>query len=94
MFVRAPGENFRSPFGSRPGVGRDNFCDRKTARVGRTVIGVMTIHFSAVARPDEITDARLFCSWRSQADQSEPFFPALINSARRSNVRDKAGSTP
>jgi hypothetical protein len=60
MFVRAPGENFRSPFGSRPGVGRDNFCDRKTARVGRTVIGVMTIHFSAVARPDEITDARLF----------------------------------
>jgi hypothetical protein len=70
------------------------FATERSARVGRTVIGVMTIHFSAVARPDEITDARLFCSWRSQADQSEPFFPALINSARRSNVRDKAGSTP
>jgi hypothetical protein len=62
MFVRAPGENFRSPFGSRPGVGQIILAIERSARVGRTEIGVMTVHFGTVAIPDEITDTRLFRS--------------------------------
>ena len=58
MFVRAPGEKFRSPFGSRPGVGRHNFCDRKVS--ARQTNGYRRHYdspWSAVARPGGITDA-------------------------------------
>jgi hypothetical protein len=58
MFVRAPGEKCRSPFGSRPGVGRDSVCDRT---VGARRTDGDRRHYdspwSAVAGPGEITDA-------------------------------------